>query len=95
MDQQHIPRPQQVRLTTICFSFRGHLQNIRLLNLLYSVLDFLNRAPPPPIQQKLEWFRYWDEDGSGELDQEEAIRALAKTFQLAHNLARIQVKDTL
>jgi len=50
-----------------------------------------NRPPAPPVQQKLEWFRYWDEDGSGELDQEEAIRALAKTFQLSHNLARIQV----
>jgi hypothetical protein len=52
--------------------------------------------PPPPIQEKEKWFDYWDEDDSGELDLEEAVRALAKTFGLSDNLAKLRtIRDTV
>jgi Ca2+-binding EF-hand superfamily protein len=41
------------------------------------------RPLPPNIRaDKHAWFRYWDEDNSGELDKDEVIRALVKTFRL-------------
>ena len=44
------------------------------------------RGPPPSIARSPDdWFTYWDEDGSGELEQDEVVRALIKTFELSSN----------
>jgi len=55
-----------------------------------------DRPPCPPITSKDEWFSYWDEDDSAELDQAEAVRALSKTFKLSHDLARVRtIRETV
>jgi hypothetical protein len=36
--------------------------------------------PPPQIEQGADWFAHWDADGVGKLLQEEATRALLKSF---------------
>jgi len=36
------------------------------------------------------WFRYWDEDGSDSLNQEEVVRAIVKTFGLSSDFQQIK-----
>jgi len=48
-----------------------------------------------------EWFEYWDKDGSGTLERDEAIRAMIKSFclttwgepvlQMAHDMREVAV----
>lgn len=45
---------------------------------------------PDIRSDRREWFRYWDEDGSGALDQEEVIRSFVKTFSLGSDVAQVQ-----
>lgn len=40
---------------------------------------------PPDIRNKLEWFSFWDEDGSRSLDKSELCRAIVKTFRHMDN----------
>mmetsp|Transcript_34820 Transcript_34820/g.96097 ORF Transcript_34820/g.96097 Transcript_34820/m.96097 type:complete len:429 (-) Transcript_34820:75-1361(-) len=40
------------------------------------------QSPPDIRTEQAAWFRYWDEDGSGSLEREEVVRALAKTFAM-------------
>eukprot|EP00039_Didymoeca_costata_P002433 m.60198 g.60198 ORF g.60198 m.60198 type:complete len:298 (+) comp11303_c0_seq1:255-1148(+) len=47
-------------------------------------------AEAPPVTEKLQWFEFWDEDDSGELDQDEVVRALAKTFHYALEPAKVR-----
>ncbi|KAI9016678.1 hypothetical protein DFJ74DRAFT_239175 [Hyaloraphidium curvatum] len=51
-----------------------------------------DRPEPPPLNHNnlRAWFEYWDEDGSQELDKEEVVRALIKTFRLSTDLARVR-----
>lgn len=43
------------------------------------------RPPPPSIKtDKVGWFQYYDEDGTGNLSKDEVIRALIQTFRLYH-----------
>ena len=49
------------------------------------------RPPPPSIARAPnEWFEYWDEDGSGELEKEEVVRALVKTFGLGADMPSLR-----
>jgi len=54
-------------------------------------------APIPDMRRDKEgWYRYWDEDGNGSLDQEEVARALLKTLRLTSNQLRVtQMRETL
>lgn len=58
-------------------------------------------APPPQraspgLHDTAEWFKYWDEDGNGSLDQQEVQRALTKTFDLGNDLQAVQtMRETL
>ena len=36
----------------------------------------------PSIRRAREWFQYWDDDNSGQLDKQEVLRALVKTFRI-------------
>merc|ERR1711924_458838 len=41
------------------------------------------RGPVPDIRSDaLAWWKYWDEDGSGEMERDEVLRAVVKTFKL-------------
>ena len=44
---------------------------------------------PDMRQDKGRWFDFWDEDRSGELDQEEVVRALLKTLGLTSNQSQV------
>ena len=44
----------------------------------------------PHVTDKREWFRYWDEDGSGCLEKDEVVRALIKSFNIKDDVAHIQ-----
>jgi len=49
------------------------------------------RPPPPSIARAPnEWFEYWDEDDSGELEKEEVVRALIKTFGLGQDMPSLR-----
>ena len=49
------------------------------------------KAPPPRIEDdKHAWFEYWDEDGSGELEQIEVVRAVIKSFGLSADVAKVE-----
>ena len=49
------------------------------------------RPPPPSIARAPnELFEYWDEDGSGELEKEEVVRALVKTFGLGADMPSLR-----
>jgi Ca2+-binding EF-hand superfamily protein len=41
-----------------------------------------NAAVPDIRRDRDGWFRHWDEDGSGELDVDEVVRAFTKTFRI-------------
>jgi Ca2+-binding EF-hand superfamily protein len=42
------------------------------------------------------WYRYWDEDNDGTLQQEEVVRALLKTLKLTTNQDRVrQMRETI
>lgn len=38
--------------------------------------------PPQLDQSPIQWFAYWDADGSGTLDREELVRALIRTYSI-------------
>lgn len=44
---------------------------------------------PDIAADKEAWYRYWDEDGSGSLEQEEVVRALLKTFRMTSEPERV------
>eukprot|EP00397_Hematodinium_sp_SG-2012_P037800 GEMP01041020.1.p1 GENE.GEMP01041020.1~~GEMP01041020.1.p1 ORF type:complete len:245 (+),score=36.31 GEMP01041020.1:64-798(+) len=45
------------------------------------------REGPPDIRvDRVAWFRYWDDDSSGQLDMEEILRAFIKTFRLENTV---------
>lgn len=46
-------------------------------------------AIPDISRDKDAWYSYWDEDNSGELDKEEVVRALLKTFRMTTDPARV------
>lgn len=52
--------------------------------------SILRPDPPSHLEESnlREWFNYWDEDGSGELDREEVIRALIKTLGAGQHYER-------
>jgi Ca2+-binding EF-hand superfamily protein len=51
---------------------------------------------PDITKDKQGWYDYWDEDGNGTLQKEEVLRALVKTFNVAHDLARAEsIRQTL
>lgn len=55
-------------------------------------------APPIPDMRtdKDGWYRYWDEDNDGTLQQEEVVRALLKTLKLTTNQDRVrQMRETI
>ena len=49
-----------------------------------------NAAIPDLVSDKTGWFTYWDEDNSGELDQEEVVRALLKTLNMTSDQAQVR-----
>ena len=46
-------------------------------------------AAPDMRRDKAAWFDFWDEDRSGELDKEEVVRALLKTFGLTSDQSQV------
>jgi Ca2+-binding EF-hand superfamily protein len=51
---------------------------------------------PDIAADKEAWYRYWDEDNSGELDKEEVVRALLKTFRMTSDQERVtQMRSTI
>jgi len=51
---------------------------------------------PDIAADKEAWYRYWDEDTSGELDKEEVVRALLKTFRMTSDQERVtQMRSTI
>ena len=44
---------------------------------------------PCSARDKAAWFDFWDEDRSGELDKEEVVRALLKTFGLTSDQSQV------
>ncbi|KAH8059066.1 hypothetical protein JL722_5619 [Aureococcus anophagefferens] len=53
--------------------------------------DEFPRPPPPDITaDKEKWFEYWDEDGSGALDEGEILRALVHSLELRGDRERVQ-----
>jgi len=46
-------------------------------------------AIPDIARDKDAWYNYWDEDRSGELDKEEVVRALLKTFRMTGEPAQV------
>mmetsp|Transcript_7634 Transcript_7634/g.8809 ORF Transcript_7634/g.8809 Transcript_7634/m.8809 type:complete len:261 (+) Transcript_7634:63-845(+) len=61
-----------------------------LLHCLRDIFDEIHRGPVPEldISTLRDWFVYWDEDNSKELDKEEVIRALIKTLSIGHDSER-------
>jgi len=61
-----------------------------LLASLRREFPMLRRDPPPEMEVSnlQEWFTYWDEDESGELDREEVVRALIKTLGVGQDFER-------
>jgi len=61
-----------------------------LLSCLRDKFDEVNRGAVPELDVSMlrDWFVYWDEDDSGELDREEVIRALIKTLRLGQDSER-------
>merc|ERR1719231_815085 len=47
-----------------------------------------NRVPDIRYSREA-WFRYWDEDGSGNLDKDEVIRSFVKSFGMSSSLEQI------
>ena len=48
-----------------------------------------SRGAPDIKQDRVAWFTHFDEDGTGELAQEEIVRALIKTYKLASDLGQV------
>jgi len=50
----------------------------------------------PELSDAPAWFKYWDTDGNGQLDQQEVQRALMKTFRLGSEMHRVHtMRETL
>mmetsp|Transcript_6205 Transcript_6205/g.8153 ORF Transcript_6205/g.8153 Transcript_6205/m.8153 type:complete len:300 (+) Transcript_6205:239-1138(+) len=45
-------------------------------------LDKKSYGDPPKLNDTESFFAFWDEDGSGELEKEEVVRAIVKTYRL-------------
>lgn len=64
--------------------------------LLKFVRDTFSKAeaerPVPDLRtERHAWYRRWDEDGSGELEFEEVVRAFAKTFKIdVHGITELR-----
>jgi len=51
---------------------------------------------PDVRKDRMAWFRYWDEDGSGTLDRDEVVRSFVKTFRLSSTPEQVQsLRDLL
>ena len=51
--------------------------------------DAADAGIPDISRDKDAWYAYWDEDRSGELDKEEVVRALLKTFRMTSDQAQV------
>eukprot|EP00439_Symbiodinium_sp_Y106_P084908 s357_g26.t5 len=69
----------------------GFIEYIEIMDDDKGILKFVrdsfakvaSEAPIPDLRRDRDgWYRYWDEDESGELEFEEVVRAFAKTFQI-------------
>mmetsp|Transcript_67018 Transcript_67018/g.160244 ORF Transcript_67018/g.160244 Transcript_67018/m.160244 type:complete len:123 (+) Transcript_67018:624-992(+) len=49
------------------------------------------KAIPDIRTDKNAWFAFFDEDGSGALDQEEVVRGVVQTFKLSSDLDRVRM----
>ncbi|CAE7244358.1 unnamed protein product [Symbiodinium microadriaticum] len=69
----------------------GFIEYIEIMDDDKGILKFVRdsfakvaaEAPIPDLRRDRDgWYRYWDEDESGELEFEEVVRAFGKTFQI-------------
>merc|ERR1712217_616258 len=69
----------------------GFIEYIEIMNEEKGLLAFVRATfaraaeekPVPDINRdRIGWYRRWDEDGSGQLEFEEVLRAFAKTFHI-------------
>merc|ERR1712061_106177 len=69
----------------------GFIEYVEIMNGEKGLLAFVRASfaraaeekPVPDINRdRIGWYRRWDEDGSGQLEFEEVLRAFAKTFHI-------------
>ena len=74
-------------------SGNGGLDEEEIPGLIKFVKENLPKKTPQKIphicEDKEEWFSFWDEDNSGELEKDEVARALIKTFEKDRSIVSI------